>query len=225
MGAATSNGRSAWPLPGFIEARRDVGQARSCAGDRRRAGWPTFMWPSRNCDDSKPRRATNSPSVLAVSVRDAVRRQARPSIPAQPGAPTTPRMRRPGFTEGSGFDSGSVAGILLWVVVGLELGRRDIANGRQEPVTVSLHGGAVAASGTAKIMPSEVVTDRAPSYLVVWEELLPTAWHRTDSDATNRIQELALLVGTVTRCDLLRRIPRQAAPDAATSQRLRPTPP
>ena len=111
------------------------------------------------------------------------------------------------------------------MVVGLELGRRDIANGRQEPVTVSLHGGAVAASGTAKIMPSEVVTDRAPSCLVVWEELLPTAWHRTDSDATNRIQELDLLVGIVTRCDLLRLSAWQAAPDAATSQRLRPTPP
>src|SRR5215217_4004124 len=38
-------------------------------------------------------------------------------------------------------------------------------------------------------------------------------------------EELAPLVGIVTRCDLLRLIARQAAPDAATSQRLRPTPP
>jgi hypothetical protein len=79
--------------------------------------------------------------------------------------------------------------------------------------------------GRFKTLPSEVVTDLAPTYPVVLEELLPTAWHRTDSDATNRIQELALLVGIVTRCDLLRLIARQAAPDAATSQRLRPTPP
>ena len=38
-------------------------------------------------------------------------------------------------------------------------------------------------------------------------------------------EELAQLVGIVTRRDLLRLIARQAAPDAATSQRLRPTPP
>src|SRR6266511_5662142 len=40
---------------------------------------------------SKPRRATNSPSRLAASARDAVCRQARPSIPVQPSAPTRPR--------------------------------------------------------------------------------------------------------------------------------------
>jgi len=38
-------------------------------------------------------------------------------------------------------------------------------------------------------------------------------------------EELARLVGIVTRCDLLRLIARQAAPDSATAQRLRPTPP
>jgi hypothetical protein len=38
-------------------------------------------------------------------------------------------------------------------------------------------------------------------------------------------EELAPLVGIVTRRDLLRLIALQAAPDAATSQRLRPTPP
>jgi transposase-like protein len=43
------------------------------------------------------------------------------------------------------------------------------------------------ASGMTKIMPSEVVTDLAPTYLVV-EELLPTAWHRTDRYANNRIE-------------------------------------
>ena len=44
------------------------------------------------------------------------------------------------------------------------------------------------AIGMTKIMPSEVVTDLAPTYLVVLEELLPTAWHRTDRYANNRIE-------------------------------------
>ena len=44
------------------------------------------------------------------------------------------------------------------------------------------------AIGTTKIMPSEVVTDLAPTYRVVLEELLPTAWHRTDRYANNRIE-------------------------------------
>jgi transposase-like protein len=44
------------------------------------------------------------------------------------------------------------------------------------------------AIGTTKTLPSEVVTDLAPTYLVVLEELLPTAWHRTDRYANNRIE-------------------------------------
>jgi transposase-like protein len=44
------------------------------------------------------------------------------------------------------------------------------------------------AIGTTKIMPSEVVTDLAPTYPVVLEELLPTVWHRTDRYANNRIE-------------------------------------
>jgi transposase-like protein len=36
--------------------------------------------------------------------------------------------------------------------------------------------------------PSEVVTDLAPTYPVVLEELLPTAWHRTDRYANDRIE-------------------------------------
>jgi transposase-like protein len=44
------------------------------------------------------------------------------------------------------------------------------------------------AIGTTKTMPSEVVTDLAPTYLVVLEELLPTVWHRTDRYANNRIE-------------------------------------
>ena len=44
------------------------------------------------------------------------------------------------------------------------------------------------AIGATKILPSEVVTDLAPTYPVVLEELLPTAWHRTDRYANNRIE-------------------------------------
>jgi transposase-like protein len=37
-------------------------------------------------------------------------------------------------------------------------------------------------------MPSEVVTDQAPTYPVVLEELLPAAWHDTDRHANNHIE-------------------------------------
>jgi transposase-like protein len=42
--------------------------------------------------------------------------------------------------------------------------------------------------GTTKITPSEVVTDLAPTYPMVVEELLPAAWHRTEQYANNRIE-------------------------------------
>ena len=42
------------------------------------------------------------------------------------------------------------------------------------------------AIGTTKVGPVEVVTDRAPAYPAVLEELLPAAWHRTDRYANNR---------------------------------------
>ena len=44
------------------------------------------------------------------------------------------------------------------------------------------------AIGATKIRPIEVVTDRAPTYSVVLEELLPGAWHRTDRYANNRVE-------------------------------------
>jgi transposase-like protein len=37
---------------------------------------------------------------------------------------------------------------------------------------------------TTKVTPSEVVTDRAPTYPLVLEELLPAAWHRTAGPPT-----------------------------------------
>ena len=41
---------------------------------------------------------------------------------------------------------------------------------------------------TTKIRPIEVVTDQAPTYPVVLEELLPAAWHRSDRYANNRVE-------------------------------------
>jgi transposase-like protein len=38
------------------------------------------------------------------------------------------------------------------------------------------------------VRPSEVVTDRAPTYPMVLAELLPATWHRTDRYANNRIE-------------------------------------
>jgi transposase-like protein len=44
------------------------------------------------------------------------------------------------------------------------------------------------AIGTMGIAPVEVVTDHAPVYPAVLEELLPSAWHRTDRYANNHIE-------------------------------------
>jgi transposase-like protein len=44
------------------------------------------------------------------------------------------------------------------------------------------------AVGTTNSTPSDVVSDLAPSYPVVLEELLPAAWHRTDAYANNHIE-------------------------------------
>jgi len=44
------------------------------------------------------------------------------------------------------------------------------------------------AIGTTKVAPVEVVTDRAATYPMVLEELLPAAWHRTDQYANNRVE-------------------------------------
>jgi IS6 family transposase len=44
------------------------------------------------------------------------------------------------------------------------------------------------AIGTTKVAPVEVVTDRAATYLMVLEELLPAAWHRTQRYANNRVE-------------------------------------
>jgi IS6 family transposase len=44
------------------------------------------------------------------------------------------------------------------------------------------------AISATKVIPAEVVTDRAATYPMVLEELLPAAWHRTDRYANNRVE-------------------------------------
>jgi transposase-like protein len=44
------------------------------------------------------------------------------------------------------------------------------------------------AIGASKVTPVEVTIDHAPVYPGVLEELLPTAWHRTDQYANNRVE-------------------------------------
>jgi transposase-like protein len=44
------------------------------------------------------------------------------------------------------------------------------------------------AIGTTKVTPVEVVTDRAATYPMVLEDLLPAAWHRTERYANNRVE-------------------------------------
>jgi transposase-like protein len=44
------------------------------------------------------------------------------------------------------------------------------------------------AIGTTKVRPAEITTDRAPVYPAVLEELLRSAWHRTDQYANNRVE-------------------------------------
>jgi transposase, IS6 family len=44
------------------------------------------------------------------------------------------------------------------------------------------------AFNTTNVMPVEVATDRAATYPVAWEDLLPAAWHRIEQHANNRIE-------------------------------------
>ena len=44
------------------------------------------------------------------------------------------------------------------------------------------------AIATTKVAPVEVVTDRAATYPVVLDEVLPAAWHRTEQYANNRVE-------------------------------------
>jgi len=62
-------------------------------------------------------------------------------------------------------------------------------------VFVSPRGDTVAACrcfdravGTTSVTPAEVVTDRAATYPLALQELLPAAWHRTDRYANNRVE-------------------------------------
>ena len=41
---------------------------------------------------------------------------------------------------------------------------------------------------TTSVAPTKIVTDQAPAYPAVPEELLPASWHRTDQYANNRVE-------------------------------------
>ena len=43
------------------------------------------------------------------------------------------------------------------------------------------------AVGTTKVTPTEVTTDQEPVYPAVLEELLPSAWHRTEQYSNNQV--------------------------------------
>jgi hypothetical protein len=79
------------------------------------------------------------------------------------------------------IDRGLVAGLSSTEKAELGAAKRRIAE-----LETELR--AMRAIGTTKIIPVEVVTDHAPVYPGVLEELAPAAWHRTDQYANNRIE-------------------------------------
>jgi transposase-like protein len=56
--------------------------------------------------------------------------------------------------------------------------------GTPRPPAGSSHG----CCGTLKVTPSEVVTDAAPIYPAVLDELVPAAWHHVEQYANNPIE-------------------------------------
>jgi transposase, IS6 family len=54
--------------------------------------------------------------------------------------------------------------------------------------TIAAHRFFERAVGMTKVRPVEAVTDRAATYPVVLDELLPAAWHRTEQYANNRVE-------------------------------------
>jgi transposase-like protein len=54
--------------------------------------------------------------------------------------------------------------------------------------TKAAHGCFERAIGTTKVAPAEVITDQAPVYPAVLEDLLLAAWHRTDRYANHRVE-------------------------------------
>ena len=42
--------------------------------------------------------------------------------------------------------------------------------------------------GATMVTPTEVVTDRAATYTIVMDDLLPAAWHRTEQYANNQVE-------------------------------------
>jgi transposase-like protein len=55
---------------------------------------------------------------------------------------------------------------------------------------------------TLKVKPTEVVTDAAPVYAAVLDELMPSAWHHVERYANNRIEaDHSQLKQRLRRCE------------------------
>jgi transposase-like protein len=73
----------------------------------------------------------------------------------------------------------------LVLVFGLLLARRSLGSRRDARAARRFFA---RAPGTLKVIPREVVTDAAPVYPAVLEELVPAAWHHLEQYANNPIE-------------------------------------
>jgi len=79
------------------------------------------------------------------------------------------------------------------------------------------------AIATTGVRPAEVVTDRAATYPMVLEELLPAAWHRTDQYANNGLKRdgsARIIIGGHAFIQNLRRGYYELAVEEPVSRRL-----
>src|SRR5262245_25320969 len=58
------------------------------------------------------------------------------------------------------------------------------------------------ARATTGVVPAEVITDRAPTYPRVLDEVLPTAWHHSEQYANNRIEADHAQLKRRSRCTM-----------------------
>ena len=76
------------------------------------------------------------------------------------------------------------------------------------------------AIGTTKVPRVEVVTDRAATYPMVLQELLPAAWHRTEQYANNRVEadhgRLKARLRPMRGCDQCAGSSRTPAPESSS---------
>ena len=78
------------------------------------------------------------------------------------------------------------------------------------------------AMGATKVTPTEVVTDRAATYPIVMDDLLPAAWHRTEQDANNHVEADHGRLNGCNRCEDSNRTLAPGATDCRRGLDLRP---